>query len=67
MIPALLFAVAIGIVGILAYLLSFFAVLFTGTWPVGLRRWVIKSFRVSNRFSAYALLLTDEYPPFSTD
>lgn len=66
-IPALLFAIVIGIVGILAWIGAFFAVIVTGRWPDGLRSWVMKLVRVSVRVNAYGLLLTDEYPPFSTD
>ncbi len=66
-IPALLYAFAIGIVGFVCWILGFFAVLFTGRWPEGLRSWVMKTNRVSVRIQAYALLLTDDYPPFSTD
>jgi hypothetical protein len=35
--------------------------------PEGLRSWVMKMLRVSIRLNAYLALLTDEYPPFSTD
>ena len=66
-IPAILYAFVIAIVGIICWFLSFFAVLFAGRWPDGLRSWVMRMLRVSIRLSAYALLLTDEYPPFTTD
>ena len=66
-IPVILYAIVIGIVGIICWFLSFFAVLFTGKWPDGLRSWVMKMLRVSVRAEAYIMLLTDEYPPFSTD
>lgn len=66
-IPALLYALLIMIVGVVCWFLAFFAVLFTGTWPESLRSWVMKMIRVSTRLNAYILLLTDEYPPFSTD
>jgi hypothetical protein len=66
-IPAILYAFVIGIVGVICWFLSFFAVLFTGRWPDGLRAWVMRTLRVSIRINAYVLLLTDEYPPFSTD
>ena len=66
-IPAMLYAVVIGIVGIICWFLAFFAVLFTGRWPEGLRAWAMKGLRVSIRTDAYVLLFTDEYPPFSTD
>jgi hypothetical protein len=67
LIPALLYAVLVGIVGILCWILGFFAVLFTGRWPEALRRWVMSLNRVGLRFNAYALMLTDEYPPFTLD
>ena len=67
MIPALLYLFVIAIVGVICWFLAFFAVLFTGRWPRGLRSWVMKMLRVGIRFNAYILLLTDEYPPFSTD
>ena len=66
-IPAALYAMLIGFVGGLAWFAAFFAVLFTGRWPESLREWVMKYQRVSIRFSAYAYMLTDEYPPFATD
>ncbi len=66
-IPAALYAFLVAIVGIIAWFLGFFAVLFTGRWPDALHSWVMKTVRVFTRLSAYALLLTDEYPPFSTD
>lgn len=66
-IPAVLFMAVIGIVGIICWVLAFFAVSFTGQWPDGLRSWATKMVRVSLRLDTYALLLTDEYPPFSTD
>ena len=36
-IPAVLFAVLVSIVGIVCWFLAIFAVLFTGSWPNGLR------------------------------
>ena len=66
-IPAMVFAYLILIVGSIGAFLAFFVVLITGSWPEGLRSWVIKMHRVSLRLNAYVGLLTDEYPPFSTD
>jgi hypothetical protein len=66
-IPAMLFAFVVGIVGIICWFIAAFAVLFTGNWPRGLFDWVMKLNRVSIRLNAYALMLTDEYPPFATD
>ena len=67
MIPAAIFTLLIGIVGGICQFIGFFAVLFTGKWPAGLRGWVMKSMNASLRLNAYAFLLTDVYPPFSTD
>ena len=66
-IPAKIFAVAVFIVANICLILGFFAVLFTGRWPGGLRRFVAGSHLVNLRFTAYVLLLTDQYPPFSID
>lgn len=66
-IPAALYLLVISIVGGLAWFAAFFAVLVTGRWPESLRAWVMKTQRVTVRFSAYAYMLTDEYPPFATD
>ncbi len=44
---------------------AWFAVLFTGRWPEGMRNFVVGFFRWSTRVNAYYYLLTDVYPPFS--
>lgn len=66
-IPALIFVAIIGLIAVICLILGFFAVLFTGRWPEGLRNFVVATLRVSNRFNAYANYLTDQYPPFSLD
>ena len=66
-IPAVLFSLVIMIIGSIVWLIAAFAVLFTGSWPEGMRAWANKSLRVWLRVQAYGSLLTDEYPPFSTD
>lgn len=43
------------------------AVLFTGSWPVGLRDFTIGYLRWVARVQAYGYLLTDEFPPFRLD
>jgi uncharacterized protein DUF4389 len=55
-----LLAIGIFVVDIIA----FFAVLFTGRWPTGLRAFVVNVARWYLRVQAYFLLLTDRYPPF---
>ena len=66
-IPAMLFSLVIGLVAAICQFLAFFAVLFTGKWPEGLRTWVLKSLNVGVRLNAYTMLLTDVYPPFSAE
>ena len=62
--------IALAFLGMAAYVLifiGFFAVLFTGRWPSGIRDFGIGVGRWFLRANAYLLLLTDEYPPFTTD
>jgi Domain of unknown function (DUF4389) len=66
-IPQLIVLSVLGIVAFLALVIAFFAVLFTGRWPEGLRTFVVGIMRWSTRVTAYLYLLTDEYPPFSLD
>ncbi|MCY4516083.1 MAG: DUF4389 domain-containing protein [Acidimicrobiaceae bacterium] len=66
-IPAIVFAVIVGIISFVVHLLGFFAVLFTGRWPAGLRGFIVSVMGVDLRLNAYMGLLTDEYPPFSLD
>jgi roadblock/LC7 domain-containing protein len=47
--------------------IAFFAVLFTGKYPEGLRSFLLGFSRWSLRVYAYAGLLRDEYPPFSLE
>ena len=46
---------------------AFFAVLFTGRWPDGARRYVLGVAMWSLRVQSYLVMLHDEYPPFSLD
>jgi Domain of unknown function (DUF4389) len=56
-----LLAIAVWVVGVIA----FFAVLFTGRWPAGLRDFALGFGRWWLRVQTYLVLLTDEYPPFT--
>lgn len=67
MIPAAVFAMLVSIGVAFAVLASFFAVLVTGTYPPGLRTFVLRGGRCILRFNVYSNLLTDEYPPFSLE
>ncbi len=51
---------------IIAVILAWLAILFTGTHPKGIFDYIVGVMRWSLRVEVYALLLTtDEYPPFS--
>lgn len=47
-----------------AWIIGFFAVLFTGRWPEGLRRFVVGVEYWYIRVNAWYQLLADPYPPF---
>jgi hypothetical protein len=56
----------LGIAAIVAIIVAWFAILFTGRYPRGLFDFVVGVIRWSNRVTGYAfILVTDEYPPFS--
>jgi hypothetical protein len=65
-IPIAIFLMVIGLVAWVCVVIGFFAVLFTGRWPEGLRDFVVGAGRLGVRVSAYCYLLVDDYPPFST-
>lgn len=51
---------------VVAVVVAWFAILFTGRYPRGLFDYVVGVFRWALRVQAYAfLLITDSYPPFS--
>lgn len=65
-IPHYLVLALLGIGAILAIVIAWFAILFTGRFPRALFDYVVGVGRWALRVQAYAfLLVTDEYPPFS--
>jgi hypothetical protein len=66
-IPHLIALIFVGIGAFLVVIAAFFAVLFTGRWPEGMRNFVIGATRWGTRVTAYAYLMTDVYPPFSLE
>jgi hypothetical protein len=63
-IPHVIVLFFVFIAALFVYLIAWFAVLFTGRWPAGLRSFAVGLQRWSTRLNAYMFLLTDEYPPF---
>jgi Domain of unknown function (DUF4389) len=66
-IPQAIVLAILVVAAFVALVIAFFAVLFTGRWPAGLRSFVVGVMRWGTRVSAYFLLLTDKYPPFSLE
>jgi Domain of unknown function (DUF4389) len=64
-IPHYIVLAVLWIAGVVAIIIAWFAILFTGRYPKGLFRFVVDLVRWTDRVVAYALLLaTDVYPPF---
>jgi hypothetical protein len=55
----------VGIGAFFAFVIAWFAVVFTRTWPPGLFNFMAGYLRWNTRVSAYALWMTEEYPPFA--
>jgi Domain of unknown function (DUF4389) len=64
-IPQLIVLALLGVALFVVGVIAFFAVLFTGRWPDGLRDFALGVGRWWLRVEAYLVLLTDEYPPFT--
>jgi hypothetical protein len=64
-IPHLIVLALLGIAAFVVVVIAFFAVLFTGKWPEGMRDFFVGYMRWTTRVHAYLLFLTDAYPPFS--
>jgi hypothetical protein len=63
-IPQLVVLYFVNLAAFVVLVLGWFAVLFTGRWPLALQSFVIGWMRWSFRVSGYWYLLVDEYPPF---
>jgi uncharacterized protein DUF4389 len=66
-IPHLILVALLEVALLVVAVIGFFAVLFTGRWPVALRSFALGVARWWLRVQAYVLLLTDQYPPFAFD
>jgi uncharacterized protein DUF4389 len=64
-IPHYVLLVFLWIAAVVAVIIAWFAILFTGRYPRGLFDFVLGVLRWGNRVIAYAfVLVTDQYPPF---
>lgn len=64
-IPHFIVLAFLGIAAVVVVIVVWFAILFTGRYPVGLFHFVEGVYRWYNRVVAYAfILVTDRYPPF---
>ena len=64
-IPHGLFGLAYGIAAFFVAILSYFAILITGHFPLGWFDFLIRYSRYVNRLVAYCSCMTDKHPPFS--
>jgi Domain of unknown function (DUF4389) len=64
-IPHYVVLVFLALASLIAVVVAWFAILFTGSYPRALFNFVVGVLRWSNRVTSYAfLLVTDQYPPF---
>lgn len=66
-IPHAVVLVFVGLAAAVVTIIAWFAILFGGRYPAGMYGFVSGVLAWSTRVSAYLVLLTDEYPPFSLD
>jgi Domain of unknown function (DUF4389) len=64
-IPQYFVLAVLAIAACAAIIAGFFAVLFTGEYPEGIRGFGVSAYRYALRVEAYVGFLTDRYPPFS--
>jgi hypothetical protein len=65
--PHMLVLWLLGLVWAVTSIIAWFAILFSGRYPVGLYGFGAGMLRWNTRVEAYLLLLTDAYPPFSLE
>jgi uncharacterized protein DUF4389 len=64
-IPHYIVLIFLWLAALVAVIIAWFAILFTGRYPRGLFDFVLGVFRWTNRVLGYAfILVTDQYPPF---
>lgn len=65
LIPHIIILYFVQIAFAVVWVISWFAALFTGSVPAGMHNFMGGVLRWQTRVGVYAMLLTDEYPPFS--
>ena len=53
------------LVAYVVLIIALFAILFTGSFPAGMHKFMVGVCRWCTRVNAYLYALTDKYPPFS--
>src|SRR5215467_7386319 len=64
-IPHFIVLIFVLLAWLITTVVAWFAILFTGTYPLGLYEFGVGALRWLLRVQAYLLLLVDDYPPFS--
>jgi len=64
-IPHFVVLLALMVAAVFAIIAGFFAVVFSGKYPSGLRDFLVGVYRYNLRVWAYVGLLNDQYPPFA--
>jgi hypothetical protein len=64
-IPLFLWAILWGVIAVLAFIVNWFATLFTGRSPDGLHNFLATFLRYTTHVRAYTLLIADPYPGFT--
>ncbi len=64
MIPAAIIYIFVAIASAVLVVISWFAIVITGTHPRGMWDFLLKSLRFNLQLQAYSLLMTDDYPKF---
>lgn len=67
LIPHLIVLYIFQILAGVVHFIAFWVALFTGSVPAGMHNFLAGVLRYYLRYSAYALLLVDDYPPFGTN
>jgi len=66
-IPHYIALLVLGIGAFFVWIISFWAILFTGRYPEGMFNYMVGLMRWGTRVIAYQFFMTDKYPPFSLE